>query len=155
MLRRDPTTIRLVAEDIKDLGSNLDYEIIQRASLLDTDSRGKFGSNTVTQDIDNQNWDSSLDESYLGSRSREKDLKRDFEGSNLPTMEKERERNKVTDKNPDTERDGESLVNVNNSLLRGLGETEAQHQRADHNRSGDYSSNINNVSSGLNSTTPY
>lgn len=71
MLRRDPTTIHLVAEDIKDVGSYInDFELHQDS---DIGSSLKVNHLFMNHDVDTQNWDSSLDESYLGSRNRDLD----------------------------------------------------------------------------------
>lgn len=62
MLRKDPTTIRLTAEDIRDV-TLFDQAIIDAAQ------------NTDTHEGDHdQNWDSSIDESYLGSRGRSREV---------------------------------------------------------------------------------
>lgn len=111
MLRRDPTTIHLVAEDIKDIGQGANYGIIQQVNLADPESRGKLDSDVANQDTDNQNWDSSLDESYLGSRSRERDMKRDSERERVNAGSKERDQELAQGK-------------INNSLLRTLVDSE-------------------------------
>lgn len=68
MLRRDPTTIHLVAEDIKDITRDVNFGLVPtHVNVL-----GKYGFADMNNQDDNQNWDSSLDESYLGSRSRER-----------------------------------------------------------------------------------
>lgn len=71
MLRRDPTTIHLVAEDIRDIGSGVDYNLLAETNKKSHNSNDDLSLN---QELDNQNWDSSLDESYLGSRSREREI---------------------------------------------------------------------------------
>jgi hypothetical protein len=73
MLRRDPTTIHLVADDIRDIGRNIEFN-------LSTDSQRQTNNDLIINqhDIDNQNWDSSVDESYLGSRGRERDYEFDL-----------------------------------------------------------------------------
>ncbi|KAG0673385.1 hypothetical protein C6P40_002957 [Pichia californica] len=106
MLRRDPTTIHLVAEDIKDIGRGDDFGIVQQPDMMDSDAKGRF-------DTDNQNWDSSLDESYLGSRSRERDAKAEPERGNVESME-------GLNSEPTQQQH-------QNSLLRNLNETESHH----------------------------
>lgn len=85
MLRRDPTTIHLVADDLKDIGRDINFGEIPNNNVtnMNIDMNMNTNQNSVeymtekfntdiNPDIDNQNWDSSLDESYLGSRSRER-----------------------------------------------------------------------------------
>lgn len=69
MLRRDPTTIHLVAEDIKDIGRGIDGSL-----SVETNRQSIINDLMINQELDNHNWDSSLDESYLGSRSREREI---------------------------------------------------------------------------------
>ncbi|GMM47174.1 hypothetical protein DAPK24_037490 [Pichia kluyveri] len=66
MLRRDPTTIHLVAEDFRGLGLDADFETIAAAAAA------------VAAQTDNQN-ETSIDESYLGIRSNNnnRDIKDD------------------------------------------------------------------------------
>lgn len=59
MLRRDPTTIRLTAEDLRD-SALADHAVLAAALHSETQ--------TADGEADDQNWDSSVDESYLGSR---------------------------------------------------------------------------------------
>ncbi|GAV28000.1 hypothetical protein PMKS-001468 [Pichia membranifaciens] len=130
--RRDPTTIHLVAEDIKDIGQGANYGIIQQANIMESGSRGKFDLDAVNHDNDNQNWDSSLDESYLGSRSRERDTKRDTERDRANVGSKEREQEL-------------SQGNINNSLLRTLADSEGpQDKDEQHNSSGIFSKPFSN-----------
>lgn len=127
MLRRDPTTIHLVAEDIKDIGQGANYGIIQHPNIMEAGSRGKLDLDAVNNDPDNQNWDSSLDESYLGSRSRERETKRDTERDRANLGSKEREQEL-------------SQGNINNSLLRTLADSEGPHDKEEqHSTSGVFS----------------
>lgn len=103
MLRRDPTRIHLVADDIKDIGRGMDFGIIEDSNQIDSKINGKL-------DTDNQNWDSSIDESYLGSRSRERNLKNNndtYTGANTHNLESTHEQ-------------------VNNSLLRKFDDNDVQ-----------------------------
>lgn len=59
MLRRNPTTIRLTAEDLRD-SALADHAVLAAALHSETQ--------TADGEADDQNWDSSVDESYLGSR---------------------------------------------------------------------------------------
>lgn len=72
MLRRDPTTIHLIAEDIRDLGTEFDVD-----TIIELQSQNDLSINQI--EIDNQNWDTSVDESYLGSRNRERELHPDIQ----------------------------------------------------------------------------
>ncbi|TID21225.1 hypothetical protein CANINC_003505 [Pichia inconspicua] len=58
MLRRDPTTIKLTAEDLRD-NALTDHAVLTAALHSQKIQEG---------DVDDQNWDSSIDESYLGTR---------------------------------------------------------------------------------------
>lgn len=68
MLRRDPTNIHLVAEDFKDIGRGIDFSEALHNDQTSFDTNYEYNA-----DADNQNWDGSLDKSYLASRSRGRD----------------------------------------------------------------------------------
>ncbi|GMM30597.1 hypothetical protein DAMA08_033420 [Martiniozyma asiatica (nom. inval.)] len=71
MLRRDPSTIKLTPEDLKDL---------QMVFMQDSNSLLSVNDS----ELDNQNMDSSMDESYLVSKSRERTIKDRIFGTGTP-----------------------------------------------------------------------
>lgn len=69
MLRRNPTTIHLVAEDFKDIGRGIDFAAAMNHEHTSFDTNYEYNG-----EADNQNWDGSIDKSYLASRSRGRDV---------------------------------------------------------------------------------